>query len=90
MCAISGLLKTRLAHVRPGQRAGALLAYFGIVANEFQAERSLLGITLMFSVVPAVFALIKAWAIWVYPLDAKKMQEIEQGLAERHAAQYSK
>jgi Na+/melibiose symporter-like transporter len=37
----------------------------------------------MFSVIPATFALIKAWAIWAYPLNAEKMQEIEQVLAER-------
>ncbi len=70
-----------------GSLAGALLAYFGFVANEVQTERSILGITLMFSVIPAVFALIKAWAIWAYPLDAKKMAEIETALAERKAAE---
>ena len=37
----------------------------------------------MFSIIPAGFALIKAWAIWVYPLDAKRMNEIEVALAER-------
>ncbi len=72
-----------------GSMAGLLLAYFGFVANEVQSERSILGITLMFSVIPAVFALIKAWAIWTYPLDAEKMREIEQGLRERRFAEES-
>jgi glycoside/pentoside/hexuronide:cation symporter, GPH family len=73
-----------------GSLGGGLLAYFGFVANEAQTERSLLGITLMFSVIPAIFALIKAWAIWVYPLNAAKMQEIEQVLAERRATEDTK
>ena len=67
--------------------AGVLLTYFGYVANVVQSERSILGITLMFSLIPAVFALIKAWAIWVYPLGAKENDEIEKALAERKRAE---
>jgi GPH family glycoside/pentoside/hexuronide:cation symporter len=61
------------------------LAFFGYEANVVQSERSLLGITLLFSVIPAVFALGKAWAIWVYPLGKKEIAEIETALAERKA-----
>jgi len=65
--------------------AGYIMAWFGYVANVDQTERSIFGITLMFSIVPALFAFAKAYAIWVYPLDAKKMDEIETTLAERRA-----
>ena len=69
-----------------GSMGGLLLAYFGFEANAVQTPRSILGITLMFSIIPAGFALVKAWAIWRYPLTAVKMQEIEKTLQERHAA----
>ncbi|MGY8717895.1 MAG: MFS transporter [Verrucomicrobiia bacterium] len=69
-----------------GSMGGLLLAYFGFEANTVQTPRSILGISLMFSIIPAGFALIKAWAIWKYPLTAVKMQEIENTLQERYAA----
>lgn len=65
--------------------AGYIMAWFGYVANVEQSERSIFGIMIMFSVIPAVIALLKAYAIWVYPLDAKKMDEIEHELAARRA-----
>ena len=82
----ASLFSLKTGSMIAGSLAGGLMAYFGFVANEEQTERSILGITLMFSVIPAIFALGKAYAIWIYPLDAKHMAEIEQGLAERHKA----
>ncbi len=83
----ASLFSLKTGSMIAGTLASALLAYFGFVANEVQTERSILGITLMFSLIPAVFALIKAWAIWAYPLDARKMDEIETALAARKAGE---
>ena len=80
----ASLFSLKTGSMIAGALAAGLLGYFGFVANETQSERSLFGITLMFSVVPALFALGKAYAIWVYPLDAVKMREIESTLRARH------
>jgi GPH family glycoside/pentoside/hexuronide:cation symporter len=63
-----------------GFMGGHVLGWFGFVANQEQLERSLWGIMLMFSIIPAVFAICKAIALWVYPLDRRKVLEIEQAL----------
>ena len=46
----------------------------------------LLGITLAFSLGPALFALLKAVALMIYPLNQKRVDEIERELAARRAA----
>lgn len=70
-----------------GFLAGRLLGQIGYVPNAEQSESSLLGIRLMFSVIPAVFALGKAISLWVYPLDARTVIRIEVELRERKARQ---
>ncbi len=71
-----------------GFLAGVLLDVFGYVEQVVeQTEGAILGITLMFSIVPAIFALLKATALYVYPLDKGKMNVIVQNLAERKAAE---
>lgn len=71
--------------------AGALvpifLDAFGFVKDAQQTTRALLGITLAFSVVPGLFAALKAWCIWLFPLDKNQVETIERELAERRAAQ---
>jgi GPH family glycoside/pentoside/hexuronide:cation symporter len=51
-----------------------------------QTANALLGITLAFSLAPALFALLKAGALMIYPLDRKRLDEIERELAARRAA----
>jgi glycoside/pentoside/hexuronide:cation symporter, GPH family len=64
------------------------LAQFGYVKGaETQTARALLGIALAFSIGPAMFALLKAVALWIYPLDQKRVDDIERELAMRRAAQ---
>ena len=63
--------------------AGYILALFGFVANQPQTEEALLGIRLMFSVVPAVLSLVAAAAILFYRLDGKLVSRIEDELAQR-------
>jgi GPH family glycoside/pentoside/hexuronide:cation symporter len=62
------------------------LDQFGFVRNAVQTPRALLGITLAFSIAPAVFALLKAVALVIYPLNQRRVDEIEQALAARRAA----
>jgi GPH family glycoside/pentoside/hexuronide:cation symporter len=63
------------------------LAKFGYVRDApAQTRRALLGITLAFSIVPAFFALLKAVALLIYPLDQWRVDEIERELAVRRAA----
>jgi glycoside/pentoside/hexuronide:cation symporter, GPH family len=63
------------------------LAKFGYVKGaELQTATALLGITLAFSIGPAIFAILKAVALMIYPLDQKRLDEIERELAIRRAA----
>jgi GPH family glycoside/pentoside/hexuronide:cation symporter len=63
------------------------LAQFGYVKGaEAQTARALLGIAIAFSIGPALFALLKAVALLIYPLNQKRVDEIEQALATRRAA----
>jgi len=50
-----------------------------------QTPKALLGITLAFSIAPGIVALLKGAALWIYPLDQKRVSEIEQALALRRA-----
>jgi GPH family glycoside/pentoside/hexuronide:cation symporter len=58
---------------------------FGFVRNAVQTPKALLGITLAFSIVPGFFALLKAGALLIYPLNQKRVDEIERELAARRA-----
>jgi len=62
------------------------LDQFGFVRNAVQTATAMLGITLAFSLAPGLFALLKAIALLVYPLDQKRVDEIERELAARRAA----
>ena len=45
------------------------------------------GIALAFSIGPSLFALLKAVALWIYPLDQKRVDGIERELVTRRAAE---
>jgi GPH family glycoside/pentoside/hexuronide:cation symporter len=62
------------------------LAQFGYVKGaEAQTAKALLGIAIAFSIGPALFALLKAVALMIYPLNQKRVDDIEQALAARRA-----
>ena len=65
--------------------SGIILAMFGFVANEVQTEASLAGIRFLFSIMPAILALLGAAAIYFYRIDTKTIREFEQALAARHS-----
>jgi len=65
--------------------SGFILSLFGFVANEAQTDSSMIGIRLMFSIFPAILALLSGAAFYFYPLTDLKMETIEAELKERHA-----
>lgn len=66
--------------------AGIILSGFGFVANEVQSDTSMLGIRLMFSVFPAILAIIGVIAIYFYRIDSSLIATMENELEERRAA----
>jgi GPH family glycoside/pentoside/hexuronide:cation symporter len=66
---------------------GWLLAYYGYIANADQTPTSIHGIMLLFSVLPAGFALLSGFAIFFYPLEEAHVKQMEQELAARKAGQ---
>lgn len=66
--------------------AGIMLSWFGFVANEAQTDAAMTGIRFMFSIVPAVFALMGVAAIYFYRIDSHLVARIELDLEERRKA----
>ena len=64
---------------------GIILGWFGFVANEIQTDTSMNGIRFMFSVFPAVFAILGIIAIFFYRIDSATVRQMEKELAARHA-----
>jgi GPH family glycoside/pentoside/hexuronide:cation symporter len=63
------------------------LAQFGYVTGaETQTAKALLGIAIAFSIGPSLFALLKTVSLVIYPLNQKRLDEIELELAARRAA----
>lgn len=62
---------------------GWMLSYYGFVANAAQSPRVIHGITLLFSLLPGVFALLAGLAIFFYKLDEPQVKQMERELAER-------
>ncbi|RRN55534.1 MFS transporter [Pseudoxanthomonas sp. SGNA-20] len=63
------------------------LAALGYVANEAQSDASRLGIVLLLTVIPGVVALLAAWLMRFYPLDAAALERIRGELEARREAQ---
>jgi GPH family glycoside/pentoside/hexuronide:cation symporter len=66
-----------------GGLSGWLLGSFGFIANVDQTDTSLLGIRLMFTVIPACFAMMNIFAIIFYNLSDTQVRQIEIELEER-------
>jgi len=63
------------------------LAAMGYVANQAQSDASRLGIALLLTVIPGVVALVAAWVMHFYPLDAQELARIQVELEARREAQ---
>ena len=57
---------------------GIILGWFGFVANEIQSATSMYGIRIIFSVLPAIFAVLGVIAIFFYPIDRKMINQMER------------
>jgi GPH family glycoside/pentoside/hexuronide:cation symporter len=66
---------------------GIVLGYFGFVANQLQSETALMGIRLMFSILPAALAVAGAAFILFYRIDADTIRQMEDDLAKLHEAE---
>ncbi len=66
-----------------GAGAGWMLDGFGFVANEEQTDTALLGIRLMFTVVPGGLAALNGMILLFYPLSEADAEQMRAELAER-------
>ncbi|MCJ7450855.1 MAG: glycoside-pentoside-hexuronide (GPH):cation symporter [Steroidobacteraceae bacterium] len=66
-----------------GAGAGWLLAYFGYLPNVAQGPRTVHGIVLMMSVIPAIAAIAAVAALWYYEIDEAMVQQMSADLAAR-------
>jgi len=69
-----------------GGGAGWLLAFFGYVPNVVQNPRTINGILLMTSFIPALAAVIAICALCFYDLDDRKVAQMSEELRHRRAA----
>jgi GPH family glycoside/pentoside/hexuronide:cation symporter len=83
----ASLFALKTGTVIAGSLGGWLLAVFGFVPNQPQSEKALGGILLMFTIIPAFFAIGKAVALFFYPLNRRNVLENEQELARRKEAE---
>jgi len=60
-----------------------LMSSVGFTPNEVQTGDSLKGLIALFSIIPAAFGVLSAIIIFFYPLNDKRVEEIEGELAER-------
>jgi GPH family glycoside/pentoside/hexuronide:cation symporter len=60
-----------------------ILGAYGYQANVEQTEKGLLGIRMVMSIYPAIFALIGMVFMFFYPLGKKMMHQVETELIER-------
>lgn len=60
--------------------AGYILAFFGFVANTEQTTESIMGIRLMFSVIPAGLALLGVVAVYFYSIRNADLEQMEKDL----------
>ncbi len=60
--------------------AGIILSWFGFVANEVQTNSAIIGIRFMFSILPALFALLGIVAIYFYRIDRVMLKTMEAEL----------
>lgn len=70
-----------------GAGAGWMLDAFGFRPNAEQDDTALLGIRLMFSVVPGTLAVLNAVFLWFYPLDREETERMQAELAARRLAE---
>lgn len=71
----------KLGGALAGGMMGWILASLGYVANQAQSQASELGIVLLMTLIPAVFAGLSVFFIWMYPLGQEKLEAMQSDLA---------
>ena len=66
-----------------GAGAGWLLAYFGYLPNVAQSPRTVHGIIMMMSVIPAIAAVAAVAALWFYEIDEETVKRMSADLEAR-------
>ncbi len=64
---------------------GFILAGFGFVANVVQTESAIMGIRMMFTILPAVFFLLGGLLMILYKIDRKTLNQMEKELHQRRS-----
>ena len=82
----ASLFALKLGLTLGGAAVGWLLGAHGFVAGELQTPGAMTGIRLLMSFYPAIFGLIGGAIMFFYPLNDRKMIEIERDLTARGAA----
>lgn len=76
----------KLGGALAGALIGWMLASLGYTANQVQGSESLLGISLLMTVIPGAFAFIAVVIVQRYPLDAKTLENVQDALHERKSS----
>jgi len=66
-----------------GTLAGWILGGAGFVANAEQTTEAIMGIRVMFSLVPGAFAIANGLVLLLYPITEDHMLEMEEELKRR-------
>jgi exo-beta-1,3-glucanase (GH17 family) len=66
-----------------GAGAGWLLAYFGYMPNVAQSPRTVHGIIMMMSIIPAIAAVVAVSALWFYEIDEPTVKQMSADLEAR-------
>ena len=69
-----------------GAASGWLLAAFGFVANQEQTPEALMGIRIMFCIIPGALAVLNGVILLFYPLSTSKTEQMQKELAEMRKA----
>jgi GPH family glycoside/pentoside/hexuronide:cation symporter len=59
------------------------MAQLGFEPNQVQSKESLEGLILLFSIIPAGFGILAIISSFFYPLNEKRVEEIENELKRR-------
>ena len=63
-----------------GALSGWILGYYGFIANEEQTPETLMGIRIMFCLIPGALALLNGAIVIFYPLNTAKTEEMHRQL----------
>jgi GPH family glycoside/pentoside/hexuronide:cation symporter len=69
-----------------GAASGWMLAGFGFVANQEQTPEALMGIRIMFCIIPGALALLNGFILLFYPLSVSKTEQMQKELEEMRKA----